>query len=409
MSSVPAKHVLVVDNDLSTRILLERQISPSMGFRVVFADSGQQALQAIRESRPELIILDFYLPDMAGLELVRTIRRDYALDELPILILSTSSDIDLRVQAFEAGANDVLTKPHQKAELLARLRNLYRMTSMTRELEERSKRLSEELYLARHVQKQLLPRSFNFQGLTTNALYRAHDDVGGDFYDAWEENEEVHLVMGDISGHGTSSAMLMAVCKGLLASFAHSPHPLEERLTRMNSILYETMDSGGLDMYVTMVYACVSPTRQYVHLISAGHAPTYIVAKDRTEVITATCPALAILPSIECKGVTRKLLPGNTLLLLTDGLLELRRNGEMFGEGHMLKSLNKESPPGVLICSLVHAALNFSGGVVNDDVAVLAVQRSDSRHAKKTSPQNQEVRGDVGDVVVCGLPPNRDF
>ncbi len=376
MTAMHAPHVLVVDNDLSTRVLLARQISPAMELDVVFAASAKEALRAIHEATPEIVILDFYIPDMDGLQLTRTIREEYGPDELPVMFLSTSSDVNMRVQAFEAGANDVVTKPHQKSELLARLNCLHRMTTMTREFETRRKRLAEELYLARHVQKQLLPRTFNFRELTTNALYRAHDDVGGDFYDAWEENGEVHLIMGDISGHGASSAMLMAVCKGLLASFAHSAHPPKERLQRMNAILYDIMDSGGLDMYVTLVYACIDQSRRHVRIISAGHAPTYIMGKNTTESISATCPALALLPQVQCVDVTRDFMPGDTLLLLTDGLLELRRNGEMFGEKHMLHALNKETSPGILICALVHAALEFSGGVITDDVAILAVQRN---------------------------------
>lgn len=383
MTAKHLPHVLVVDNDLSTRILLERQIAPAMDVEVKFAETGAQALELIHAERPEIVILDFYLHDTNGLSLVDTIRQQYGPDELPLMLLSTSSDMDLRVRAFEAGANDIMTKPHQKAELLARLHNMRHMTAMARAVEERSRRLAEELHLARLVQKQLLPHTFNFQGLTTNALYRAHDDVGGDFYDAWEENNEVHLVMGDISGHGASSAMLMAVCKGLLASFAHSPHPLEERLVRMNSILYDTMDTGGLDMYVTMVYACIDQSRQHAHIISAGHVPTYILGESAPRAVTATCPALALLPHLECSGTTVALQPGDTLLLLTDGLLELRRDGEMFGERHLLKKIRPDAAPGVLICSLIHAAMNFSGGVISDDVAILAVQR---RRMKKKRP-----------------------
>jgi two-component system, OmpR family, KDP operon response regulator KdpE len=116
--NAPALRVLVIDDEPPIRKLLRLGLS-TQGYRVIEAPDGQSALDHMRE-KPDLIILDLGLPDMQGLELLRTMRtRD---ERVPIVVLSSRADEVAKVQALDLGADDYVTKPFGMDELLARIR-----------------------------------------------------------------------------------------------------------------------------------------------------------------------------------------------------------------------------------------------------------------------------------------------
>jgi two-component system, OmpR family, KDP operon response regulator KdpE len=116
--NAPALRVLVIDDEPPIRKLLRMGLS-TQGYRVIEAADGQSALDHMRE-KPDLVILDLGLPDMQGLELLRTMRtRD---EGVPIVVLSSRSDESAKVQALDLGADDYVTKPFGMDELLARIR-----------------------------------------------------------------------------------------------------------------------------------------------------------------------------------------------------------------------------------------------------------------------------------------------
>jgi two-component system KDP operon response regulator KdpE len=116
--NAPPLRVLVVDDEPPIRKLLRMGLS-TQGYRVIEAEDGQAALDRLRE-KPDLVILDLGLPDMQGLELLRTMRtRD---EGVPIVVLSSRDDEVAKVQALDLGADDYITKPFGMDELLARIR-----------------------------------------------------------------------------------------------------------------------------------------------------------------------------------------------------------------------------------------------------------------------------------------------
>ena len=116
--NAPALRVLVIDDEPPIRKLLRMGLG-TQGYRVIEAEDGQSALDHMRE-KPDLVILDLGLPDMQGLELLRTMRtRD---ERVPIVVLSSRADETAKVQALDLGADDYVTKPFGMDELLARIR-----------------------------------------------------------------------------------------------------------------------------------------------------------------------------------------------------------------------------------------------------------------------------------------------
>jgi adenylate cyclase len=123
-SDVAAK-VLVVD-DVPQNVRLLEAVLTSNGYAVTAASSGREALEKVTVDAPDIVLLDIQMPGMNGYEVCRRLREDPATRFLPV-VLVTSSDSEVRVNAIEAGADDFITKPFNKQELLARVRSLIRI------------------------------------------------------------------------------------------------------------------------------------------------------------------------------------------------------------------------------------------------------------------------------------------
>lgn len=116
--------ILTVDDEDSILELLEMGLGRE-GFRVVQARNGREALELFRQESPDLVVLDWMLPEVDGLEVCRRLR---AMSGVPILMLTARGDLDDRVLGLETGADDYLPKPFKFKELLARVRALLRRT-----------------------------------------------------------------------------------------------------------------------------------------------------------------------------------------------------------------------------------------------------------------------------------------
>jgi two-component system, OmpR family, KDP operon response regulator KdpE len=110
--------ILVVDDEPAIRRLLRNTLSVQ-DFRVAEAATGKEALEAVRRDKPDLVILDLGLPDLDGMEIIRTVR---ATSPVPIIVLTSRGDEKGKVTALDLGADDYVTKPFGVDELMARIR-----------------------------------------------------------------------------------------------------------------------------------------------------------------------------------------------------------------------------------------------------------------------------------------------
>ncbi len=117
--------VLVVEDEPAQREVLAYNIQAE-GFQVVTAEAGDQALDLVREAPPDVIILDWMLPHVSGIEVCRQLKMAGDTARIPIIMLSARSEEMDRVRGLETGADDYVTKPYSVAELLARLRTQLR-------------------------------------------------------------------------------------------------------------------------------------------------------------------------------------------------------------------------------------------------------------------------------------------
>ena len=115
--------VLVVEDEGAQREVLKYNLE-SEGFSVVMAENGDEAMLLVAEEQPDLIVLDWMLPNVSGIEICRRVKADPQTRQIPIIMLSARSEEVDRVRGLETGADDYVVKPYSVVELMARLLSL---------------------------------------------------------------------------------------------------------------------------------------------------------------------------------------------------------------------------------------------------------------------------------------------
>lgn len=118
-------HILVVDDDVYVADTMQRGLQ-KRGYEVVTAYNGIEALGLVQEQQPDLIVLDIAMPRMNGIEVCHRLRSDEKTKSIPIIFLTARSMIDDKIEGFEAGADDYLTKPFDIQELELRIKAILR-------------------------------------------------------------------------------------------------------------------------------------------------------------------------------------------------------------------------------------------------------------------------------------------
>jgi phosphoserine phosphatase RsbU/P len=209
------------------------------------------------------------------------------------------------------------------------------MNAMTDGLIERD-RLRRGLYLAEEIQQALLPRRCpNMDGIDVAARSLYCDETGGDYFDfIGNDKKQLNAVIGDVSGHGISSAILMASVRAFLRQRINLPGTLSEMLSDVNcQLVADVEDSGN---FMTLFYLRIDPAKRCIRWVGAGHDPAilYDPIYDRFNDLHGKSPVLGIAEGAVFEENERTgLTPGQIIVLATDGVWEARnKEGNMFGK-----------------------------------------------------------------------------
>ena len=122
------ERILIVDDEIAIREMISIALDLA-GFDCIEAEDALQAHHKIVDERPSLVLLDWMLPGMTGVELCRRLKRDETLSEIPVIMLTARGDEDHKIQGLDAGADDYVTKPFSTRELVSRIKAVLRRSS----------------------------------------------------------------------------------------------------------------------------------------------------------------------------------------------------------------------------------------------------------------------------------------
>lgn len=161
--------VLVVDDEPAQRAMLSYNIE-AQGYRTVTASDGEEALLIADEQRPDIILLDWMLPRLSGIEVCRQLKARAATREIPVIMVSARTEEEDRIRGLDTGADDYVTKPYSISELIARLKaNLRRVrpSATGQILEVGDLRLDSEAYKVFRAEQELRLGPTEFRLLAT--------------------------------------------------------------------------------------------------------------------------------------------------------------------------------------------------------------------------------------------------
>jgi two-component system sensor histidine kinase ChiS len=311
--------ILVVDDDPVNLQVLENQLSVR-NYTVVKSSSGADALDKINTGLiPDLILLDVMMPKMSGLDVARIIRERYSIFEMPIMMLTAKSRVSDMSAGLEAGANDYLTKPFDKTELLARVKTLIRL----KEAVEENKKLTtikQEIELARTIHLSTIPKKIpSLPGMEITVKYLPMQIIGGDFYDFHEIDEKrIGAFIADISGHGVPAAIIASMVKiafYMLRNLAADPDLL---LNEMNRILTGYLEN----QFATAGYVLIDRGRMKLSYARCGHEPLMLFRK-KDNTLHELIPAGRLIgysSESNCEINEADIEPGDRIILYTDGI-----------------------------------------------------------------------------------------
>ncbi|HFE66596.1 MAG TPA: response regulator, partial [Chloroflexi bacterium] len=146
--------ILIVDDAPENRLLIGAQLR-SDGYQILEAEDGREGIEMARQYDPDIIILDVMMPDMNGFEVCRTIRADEQISAIPIIMVTALSNVESRIEGKKAGADEFLSRPHNREELLVRVRTLIQVKRARVRLEEERHRLQLLYNISRAISTQL--------------------------------------------------------------------------------------------------------------------------------------------------------------------------------------------------------------------------------------------------------------
>ena len=362
------RRVLVVDDSRLQRRILTGSLK-KWGFEVIEAESGEQAMAICATTLPDLVLSDWMMPGMNGLEFCRAFR-DMPTEGYGYFILLTSkSEKNEIAQGLDAGADDFLTKPVNPHELRARISAGDRILEMQRELSNVNRAMSEtlaqlqsvyngidrDLVQARKIQQSLVPElTGKFGASQVSLLLKPCGHIGGDLVGMFSPGlGTLGFYSIDVSGHGITSAMMTARLGGYLSSshfdqnlamqgvnYHYKLFPPEKVASLLNARL---IADAGVEEYFTMAYAVVNLHNGQLQVVQAGHPHPLILRQDGTaEYIGDGGLPVGLLPNVPYQQFEAKLEIGDRLLLYSDGFTECRlENGEMLEPEGLLDLIGK--------------------------------------------------------------------
>ena len=399
------RRVLVVDDSRAQRRILTASLT-RWGFDVREAESGDDALGICADYAPDLVLSDWMMPGMTGLEFCRAFR-DMPRETYGYFILLTSkSDKDEVALGLDAGADDFLTKPVNAAELRARIAAGARILQMERELTEKNRlitstldelqslydSLDSDLIEAKKLQQSLVSERYrDFGTAEVSLLLQSAGHVGGDLVGMFPiSDSRIGLYGIDVSGHGISSALMTARLAGYLSSSVpeqnlalqktrvggFAPRPPAEAIAMLNRVIMSEMET---EHYFTIALADVDLQSGQVIIAQAGHPyPALQRATGAVEFIGQGGLPVGLIDAAEFQQFEVTMAPGDRLLIHSDGVTECAtRDGTLLNEDGLswiLRDL-RQTRGRAFLESLIWRLSDFAGDAdFQDDISAVLLE-----------------------------------
>lgn len=399
------QRILVVDDSRLQRRIVAASLR-KWGFTIIEAASAEEALDICHTMPPDLVLSDWMMPGMSGIDFCGHFRRMSRENYGYFILLTAKSDKSEIASGLDAGADDFLTKPVNPTELRARIAAGERILRMERELTEKNRLISstlgqlrtlydsidKDLIEAKKLQQSLISdRHRDFGMAEVSMMLRSSGHVGGDLVGMFQVSDtRIGLYGLDVSGHGISSALMTARLAGYLSGAAPEQNvalrrgrdgcfdmrPPGQTIAALNDLFLSELET---EHYFTLLLADVDLATGRVIMAQAGH-PYPAVQRAGGSVETVGCGGLPVglIPGAEFQEFEVQLAPGDRLMIHSDGITECPApDGTLLDDSGLARMLRQMRAARSTSCleSLVWKLAEFAGSdSFEDDVSAILLE-----------------------------------
>lgn len=377
--------VLVIEDEAINQLILKQTLE-KQGYEVAVAGDGETGLAMTKSFQPALIICDWMMPQMDGVEVCQALKADPALSSIFFILLTARTELQDRIEGLDSGADDFLNKPIQPTELLARVRaglRIYQsaqeLRSLTEKLQEQQKHLTKELNQAANYVTSLLPKALSGK-VAIASQFLPSEQLGGDCFDFyWLDDDHLVVYVLDVSGHGLGAALPSVSMQQVMRSQSLPKTNFYDPSSVMEGLNHIFQMSTHNPRFFTLWYGVYRQSNQTLTYASAGHPPALLVTPSgRVQHIgqSGQLPiGLFSTSTYQCNQCTIE--PGSVLYSFSDGLYEIQLSEQECwdhdGLSDMIEQLHQAGPvtlPNVL--DTIHRTQNIEA--FEDDCSIVQLR-----------------------------------
>ena len=379
--------LLVVDDDRMNSALLSERLQAE-GYVVDVVNDGRAALDKLHEGGIELVLLDIVMPDMDGYDVLKKIKADAKLQDIPVIMISGLDDLNSVARCIEIGADDYLPKPYKPVLLQARINACLEKKqlreqeqAMYRALVESQKHLAAELNEAAEYVVSLLPPPITGE-VTTEWCFIPSTQLGGDSFGYhWLDEDNLAIYLLDVCGHGVGAALLSISAMNVLRAQSLANTDFKDPAQVLMGLNEAFQMDRQNNMYFTIWYGVFNKKNRDIIFARGGHPPAVLVTgetQETSERIELKSPGLVVgtMSGVIYRSKRQPLGKFAEIYLFSDGVYEIsNQQDRMWDYQEFLNSLTCELPEGKKrLDHIVAAAKKFRGsGSFEDDYSLLRI------------------------------------
>ncbi|MBX2830058.1 MAG: SpoIIE family protein phosphatase [Rhodospirillales bacterium] len=340
--------ILIADDTMLSREIIASYLRADGFTNLVFAKDGEDALEQTKLHSPDLIILDIIMPKLDGYAVCKAIRANPEYAETPIIAQTALEENEGRTRIFDDGATDLILKPLNKAELIARTKIHLENRLLVKQLQAYQERTQSELELARNMQENLNPTPELYRGtgidygLRISATFQMSSELGGDMWGLVPiDTQRLGVYIVDFAGHGLGAALNTFRLHSLIWSEQLRDRNPSEYLEVLNRHLKGLLPVG---QYATMLYGIIDRHENIFTYASAACTSPVLGNSSTGEAryLDGSGVPLGVIRNASYENREVPFDKNSFLLLYSDALIETTLdNGKFLSEEKLLSMLSE--------------------------------------------------------------------
>jgi len=339
---VESSKILLVDDCEVNNKILYNIFKQSSLWEIIVKKSAEEALDYLEvdqceelEGQPpiDLIITDMMMPGLNGLEFAKKLNKCKRYHQIPIIMLTASSDMVYSQEVFNSGIVDFILKPVKKDILLTKIYGILKLREKFNELYKKEQLLSstyhkvvDDLKVAIKLQRQILPNDFTDENLTINGIYMPYEFLGGDLY-YWQKIDKncYGVILLDVMGHGTATSLICMYIRSVLPELMRENKEPTALIQALNQVVIDFNNQLTVDSYhCTAFYMMIDSLSMKIKYVNAGNPyVAYINKNQDIQWLERGCLPLGIFDDFKIEYGQENYSEDTQILLYSDGIYEL--------------------------------------------------------------------------------------